>query len=103
LAGNVQVWPGHAGVLLNERAGALYRGVGQQGLVGFDVSDATEVISRSKYNDLAAEHDIMLVDELRGAERALRDQQAQAEQAQVDLKVTTTPPASARRPRSTTS
>jgi peptidoglycan DL-endopeptidase CwlO len=73
-------------VLLNERAGALYRGVGQQGLVGFDVSDATEVISRSKYNDVAAEHDQKLVDELHRAEGALRDQQAQAEQAQADAR-----------------
>jgi peptidoglycan DL-endopeptidase CwlO len=73
-------------VQLNERAGALYRGVGQQGLVGFDVSDATEVISRSKYNDVAAEHDQKLVDELHRAEGALRDQQAQAEQAQADAR-----------------
>jgi peptidoglycan DL-endopeptidase CwlO len=73
-------------VQLNERAGALYRGVGQQGLVGFDVSNATEVISRSKYSDLAAEHDQMLVDELHRAEGVLRDQQAQAEQAQADAR-----------------
>jgi peptidoglycan DL-endopeptidase CwlO len=72
--------------LLNERANALYRGVGQNGLVGFDVSNATEVISRSKYNSLAAEHDTMLVDELQRAERALREQQAQAEQAETDAR-----------------
>jgi cell wall-associated NlpC family hydrolase len=72
--------------LLNERANALYRGVGQEGLVGFDVSNATEVISRSKYNSLAAEHDTMLVEELERAERALRDQQAQAEQAQAEAR-----------------
>jgi cell wall-associated NlpC family hydrolase len=48
------------------------------------VSSANSLIASSKYSALAAEHDTKLLDELRRAERTLRDQQAQAEQAQAD-------------------
>jgi peptidoglycan DL-endopeptidase CwlO len=69
--------------LVNERGAELYRGAGQ-GPTSLDVSSANSLISSSKYGALAAKHDTKLLDELRRAERTLRDQQAQAEQAQAD-------------------
>jgi peptidoglycan DL-endopeptidase CwlO len=69
--------------LVNERGAELYRGAGQ-GPTSLDVSSANSLIASSKYGALAAEHDTKLLDELRRAERTLRDQQAQAEQAQAD-------------------
>ena len=69
--------------LVNERGAELYRGAGQ-GPTSLDVSSANSLITSSKYGALAAKHDTKLLDELRRAERTLRDQQAQAEQAQAD-------------------
>jgi peptidoglycan DL-endopeptidase CwlO len=69
--------------LVNERGAELYRGAGQ-GPTSLDVSSANSLISSSKYGELAAKHDTKLLDELRRAERTLRDQQAEAEQAQAD-------------------
>ena len=73
----------HLRTLVNERGAELYRGAGQ-GPTSLDVSSANSLISSSKYGALAAKHDTKLLDELRRAERTLRDQQAQAEQAQAD-------------------
>ena len=73
----------HLRTLVNQRGAELYRGAGQ-GPTSLDVSSANSLISSSKYGALAAKHDTKLLDELRRAERALRDQQAQAEQAQAD-------------------
>jgi peptidoglycan DL-endopeptidase CwlO len=73
----------HLRTLVNERGAELYRGAGQ-GPISLDVSSANSLIASSKYGSLAAEHDTKLLDELRRAERTLRDQQAQAEQAQAD-------------------
>jgi peptidoglycan DL-endopeptidase CwlO len=70
--------------LVNERGAALYRGLGQGSPISLDVTSANSLIASSKYSTLAAEHDTKLLDELRRAERSLRDQRAQAEQAQVD-------------------
>jgi cell wall-associated NlpC family hydrolase len=70
--------------LVNERGAALYRGLGHGSPISLDVSSANSLIASSKYSALAAEHDTKLLDELRRAERTLRDQQAQAEQAQAD-------------------
>ena len=69
--------------LVNERGAELYRGAGQ-GPTSLDVSSANSLIASSKYSALAAKHDTKLLDDLRRAERALREQQAQAEQAQAD-------------------
>jgi cell wall-associated NlpC family hydrolase len=69
--------------LVNERGAELYRGAGQ-GPTSLDVSSANSLIASSKYSALAAKHDTKLLDELRRAERTLRDQHAQAEQAQAD-------------------
>src|SRR6266511_1795278 len=69
--------------MVNERGAELYRGAGQ-GPTSLDVSSANSLISSAKYGALAAKHDTKLLDELRRAERTLRDQQAQAEQAQAD-------------------
>jgi len=69
--------------LVNERGAELYRGAGQ-GPTSLDVSSANSLISSSKYGALAAKHDTRLLDELRRAERTLRDQQTEAEQAQSD-------------------
>jgi peptidoglycan DL-endopeptidase CwlO len=73
----------HLRTLVNERGAELYRGAGQ-GPTSLDVSSANSLISSSKYGALAAKHDTKLLDDLRRAERTLRDQQAQAEQAQAD-------------------
>ena len=73
----------HLRTLVNQRGAELYRGAGQ-GPTSLDVSSANSLISSSKYGALAAKHDTKLLDELRRAERTLRDQQAQAEQAQAD-------------------
>jgi peptidoglycan DL-endopeptidase CwlO len=73
----------HLRTLVNERGAELYRGAGQ-GPTSLDVSSANSLISSSKYGALAAKHDTKLLDDLRRAERTLRDQQAQAEQAQTD-------------------
>jgi peptidoglycan DL-endopeptidase CwlO len=73
----------HLRTLVNERGAELYRGAGQ-GPTSLDVSSANSLIASSKYGALAAKHDAKLLDELRRAERTLRDQQAQAEQAQAD-------------------
>jgi peptidoglycan DL-endopeptidase CwlO len=70
--------------LINERGAALYRGVGQAGPVSLDVSSKNDVIKQSKYSSLATEQDNKLVKELHRAEVALRQQQADAEQAQSD-------------------
>jgi peptidoglycan DL-endopeptidase CwlO len=70
--------------LVNQRAAALYRGLGQGGPVNLDVSSAANLIASSKYSKAAAQHDTDLLDQLRRAERALRDQKAAADQAQVD-------------------
>jgi peptidoglycan DL-endopeptidase CwlO len=70
--------------LVNERGAALYRGLGHGSPISLDVSSANSLIASSKYSALAAEHDTKLLDELRRAERTLRDQQAQAERAQAD-------------------
>jgi hypothetical protein len=70
--------------LVNERGAALYRGVGQGGSIALDVSSANSLIASSKYSTVAAEHDTKLLDDLRRAERALRDQRAQAEQARAE-------------------
>jgi peptidoglycan DL-endopeptidase CwlO len=70
--------------LVNERGAALYRGVGQGGPIALDVSSANSLIASSKYSTVAAEHDTKLLDDLRRAERALRDQRAQAEQARAE-------------------
>ena len=72
--------------LVQERAAALYRGVGQGGPVNLDVSSAARLISSSKYSKTAAQHDIDLVKQLRSAERALQGQKAAAEQAQADAR-----------------
>jgi cell wall-associated NlpC family hydrolase len=74
------------GDLVQQRAAALYRGVGQGGLVNLDVSSASRLISSSKYSKTAAQHDIDLVKQLRSAERALQDQKDAAEQAQADAR-----------------
>jgi cell wall-associated NlpC family hydrolase len=73
----------HLRTLVNERGAELYRGAGQ-GPTSLDVSSANALIASSKYSALAAKHDTKLLDELRRAERALRDQQAAAEHAQAD-------------------
>ena len=73
----------HLRTLVNERGAELYRGAGQ-GPTSLDVSSANSLIASSKYSALAAKHDTKLLDDLRRAERTLRDQQAQAEQAQAD-------------------
>ena len=73
----------HLRTLVNERGAELYRGAGQ-GPTSLDVSSANALIASSKYSALAAKHDTKLLDELRRAERTLRDQQAAAEQAQAD-------------------
>ena len=70
--------------LINERGAALYRGSGQGGPVDLDVSTSNRLIKQSKYGDVAAEHDNNLLKELHRAEAALREQRAQAEQAQAD-------------------
>jgi peptidoglycan DL-endopeptidase CwlO len=70
--------------LVNQRAAALYRGLGQGGPVNLDVSSAANLIASSKYSKAAAQHDSDLLDQLRRAESALRDQKAAADQAQVD-------------------
>jgi len=70
--------------LVNQRAAALYRGLGQGGPVDLDVSSAANLIASSKYSKAAAQHDTDLLDQLRRAERALRDQKAAADQAQAD-------------------
>jgi peptidoglycan DL-endopeptidase CwlO len=69
--------------LIDERGAALYRSVGEGSPVG-DVSSRNEVIKQSKYSSVASEHDTKLVKELHRAEVVLRDDQAQAEQAQAD-------------------
>lgn len=71
---------------VQDRAAALYRGVGQGAPVNLDVSTASKLISSSKYSKSAAQHDIDLVKQLRNAERALQDQKAAAEQAQADAR-----------------
>ncbi len=68
--------------LVEQRAAELYRGVGQAGAIDFDVSSAREIISRSKYSSLAAQHDTQLLDQLRHAEDALHSEKAKAEDAQ---------------------
>jgi cell wall-associated NlpC family hydrolase len=73
----------HLRTLVNERGAELYRGAGQ-GPTSLDVSSANSLIASSKYGSLAAKRDTKLLDELRRAEGTLRDQQAQAEQAQAD-------------------
>jgi peptidoglycan DL-endopeptidase CwlO len=73
----------HLRTLVNERGAELYRGAGQ-GPTSLDVSSANALIASSKYSALVAKHDTKLLDELRRAERTLRDQQAAAEQAQAD-------------------
>ena len=73
----------HLRTMVNERGAELYRGAGQ-GPTSLDVSSANALIASSKYSALAAKHDTKLLDELRRAERTLRDQQAAAEQAQAD-------------------
>src|SRR5262245_5538606 len=69
---------------VQDRAAALYRGIGQGTPVNLDVSSASRLIASSKYSKTAAQHDIELVKQLRDAERALQDQKAAAEQAQAD-------------------
>jgi len=68
--------------LVEQRAASLYRGIGQSGAIDFDVSSAREMISRSKYSSLAAEHDTQLLDQLRRAEDTLHSEKAKAEDAQ---------------------
>jgi cell wall-associated NlpC family hydrolase len=70
--------------LVDERGAALYRGIGQGGPINLDVSSAAAAIASSKYSSVAAEQDTELLDQLHHAEATLRDQQAQAEQAQAD-------------------
>jgi peptidoglycan DL-endopeptidase CwlO len=70
--------------LIDERAAAAYRGAGQSGPVTLDVSSKNDVIKQSKYSSLATEQDNKLVQELHRAEVALRQQQADAEQARSD-------------------
>jgi cell wall-associated NlpC family hydrolase len=71
---------------VQERAAALYRGVGQGPPVNLDVSSASKLISSSKFSKSAAQHDIDLVKQLRSAEKTLQDQKAAAEQAQADAR-----------------
>ncbi len=70
--------------LVNQQAAALYRGLGQGGPVTIDVSSAANLIASSKYSKAAAQHDTDLLNQLRRAERALRDQKAAADKAQAD-------------------
>jgi peptidoglycan DL-endopeptidase CwlO len=70
--------------LVDDRGAALYRGIGQGGPINLDVSSAAAAITSSKYSSVAAEQDTALLDRLHHAEATLRDQQAQAEQAQAD-------------------
>ena len=71
---------------VQQRAAALYRGVGQGRPINLDVSSASRIISSSKYSKSAAEHDVDLVKQLRSAERVLQQQKDAAEQAQADAR-----------------
>jgi cell wall-associated NlpC family hydrolase len=68
--------------LVQQRAAALYRGVGQGGPIDLDVSSASKIISSTKYSKAAADHDTALLNQLHRAENALADQKAKAEDAQ---------------------
>lgn len=69
--------------LLNERAAAQYRSIGQAPF-NLDASSGSELIKQSKYSAIAAERDAKLLKDLHRAEAALQDDQAKAEQAQAD-------------------
>jgi cell wall-associated NlpC family hydrolase len=69
--------------LLNERAAAHYRSIGQAPFP-LDASSGSELIKQTKYSAIAAERDAKLLKDLHRAEAALRDDQAKAEQAEAD-------------------
>jgi cell wall-associated NlpC family hydrolase len=69
--------------LLNERAAAHYRSIGQAPFP-LDASSGSELIKQTKYSAIAAERDAKLLKDLHRAEATLQDDQAKAEQAQAD-------------------
>ena len=69
--------------LLNERAAAHYRSIGQAPFP-LDASSGSELIKQTKYSAIAAERDAKLLKDLHRAEATLQDDQAKAEQAQTD-------------------
>jgi cell wall-associated NlpC family hydrolase len=58
--------------LINERAASIYKVAGASSpFDAFNAKDAKDVTARSKYSDLAAQHDNALIDELAAAKRQL--------------------------------
>jgi outer membrane murein-binding lipoprotein Lpp len=68
--------------LINSRAASMYKVAGARGpLDAFNARDAKDVTARTKYSDIAANHDDALIDELTAAKQDLAVQRAEAETA----------------------
>ena len=71
--------------LLNGRAASIYKVAGGSGpFDALNADDAKDVTARTKYSDVAADHDNDLIDELNAAKRELQLQRDLADKARVE-------------------
>lgn len=71
--------------LINGRAASIYKVAGGTGpLDALNAADAKDVTARSKYTDVAANHDAGLIDELNAAKRDLQVQRDAADKARAE-------------------
>jgi peptidoglycan DL-endopeptidase CwlO len=71
--------------LINGRAASIYKVAGGSGpFDALNADDAKDVTARSKYTDVAANHDAGLIDQLNAAKRDLQDQRDLADKARAE-------------------
>jgi cell wall-associated NlpC family hydrolase len=71
--------------LINDRAASIYKVAGASGpFDAMNAQDANDLTARSKYSDIAANHDDELIDELAAAKHDLQVQRDEADKARAE-------------------